>query len=150
VFKLSEKEFKKEEYKIELKLVALVSVNEINELKNTIPELIKKRIEHYNYPYIMEKDKLIKINTMNMRAYISCSISNYVDINEEEKLFINNEVAQVRNNIREEFTKEQTEKISEIYRKLEKEINNTFNNSPLFEVKFHLHNNLLGIKEGSE
>lgn len=133
MFKLSEKEFKKEEYKIELKLVALLSVDDINELKDKIPEVIKTKIESYNYPYIIKKDNIIDVGNMNMRAYIRLNISKYDEISKNEKDFMNNEVAQVRKERWSEFTDEQSNKINIIYRKMEKEIANAFNNSPFFK-----------------
>lgn len=133
VSELEGKEFKKEEYKIELKLVALLSVNDINDLKDEIPALVKKKIESYNYPYIIKKDKIIDVGNMNMRAYIRLNISKYDEISEDEKAFMNNEVAQVRKERWSEFTDEQSNKINIIYRKMENEIANAFNNSPFFK-----------------
>lgn len=127
-----EKEFKKQEYKIELKLVALLSVNDINELKEGIPKLIKKRIECYNYPYLIEKND--SMGSMNMQGYIKCNISEYNEISEEEKAFMNNEVARIKENW-ECFDDEQSRKSLEIYRRMEKEISNTFNNSAFFKEK---------------
>ena len=128
-----EKEFKKQEYKVELKLVALLSVNDINELKEEIPNLIKKRIERYNYHSLIEKDD--SIGTMNMRGYIKCKFSKYNGISEEEKVFMNNEVAKIRNDWDSEFTDEQSEKIIEIYNRMEREISDIFNNSAFIKEK---------------
>ena len=127
------KEFKKEEYKVELKLVALCSVSDINDLKEEIPALVKKKIESYNYPYIIKKDKIIDVGKLNMRAYIRLNISKYDEISEDEKDFMNNEVAYVRKERWSEFTEEQSNKINIIYRKMEKEVVNAFNNSPFFK-----------------
>jgi len=130
---MNEKEFKKEEYKVELKLVAILSVDDINELKEKIPAIIKKRIGQYNYSYLIEKDDFI--GNMNMFAYILCKISEYNEITEEEKYFMNYDVAKVREKIWNVFTEEQSNKIREIYRKMESEIRDTFNNSHFFEKK---------------
>lgn len=133
-----EKEFKKEEYLVQLKFVALLSVDDIGELKEKIPALVKKRIESYNYPYIIKKDKSISIHNTNIQAYIRCAISIYDEINEEEKEFMNNEIAQVRGHVWNEFTEEQSNKIKVIYRKMERKIDETFNNSQFFHKKLKL------------
>lgn len=133
---MNEKEFGKEEYLVQLKLVALLSVDEINELKEKIPALIKKRIKQYNYPYIIEQDNLILIHNTNIQAYINCEISKYNKITEKEKEFMNNEVAQVRKDAWNTFTENQSEKILNIYHRMEQELSDMFNNSPFFEKKF--------------
>lgn len=135
MIELEGKEFKKEEYKVELKLVAIRSVSDINDLKDEIPALVKKRIENYNYPYIIKKDNIIDVGNMNFTGYIRIKISKYDEISKDEKDFMNNEVAQVRGNVWCEFTEEQSNKIHIIYRKMEKEIANVFNDSPFFKKK---------------
>jgi hypothetical protein len=129
-----EKEFKKEEYKIELKCVAILSVDDINELKLRIPELIKDRISNYNYPYIIAKND--SMNTMSCQVYIKCKISKYEGISQQEKEYMNGEVADIRKNFVVDFSpeyfakqEEQMAKVNDIYYKLEKEVEKTFNNS---------------------
>ena len=127
------KEFKKQEYKIELKMVALISVDDINELKNKIPELIKNRISQYDYPYVFKKNKKISVHNTNMRANIKCKISEYDNITQQEKDFMNKDVYPIRKDTNKTFTEKQSIEIGRIYRKMERELLITFNNSLFFK-----------------
>ncbi len=123
-------EFKKHTYKIELKLAAFIDTDNIEELKELIPALIKTRIDNYNYSYLLKKK--IPISNRNMRAYISAKIEESNIISIEQKEFMNTEVAKVRSDMSKTFTNSQGQRSDEIYNKMERELEETFSKSPFY------------------
>ena len=138
-----EKEYKKQEYKIELKMVAILSVNHINEIKEKIPKIIEKGL-HYNFEYCKEKDGNVVVGNRNSWRFIALQISDYDTITQEEKDWVNNIIVPSRqvasfptNNTDIEREEEQIKKYAKIWKKQEKDLEDSFINTQICkEVPF--------------
>ncbi|MBD3197501.1 MAG: hypothetical protein GF317_20780 [Candidatus Lokiarchaeota archaeon] len=134
---MTEKEYFDQEYKVEVKMVAILSVDHINELKDKIPELMQKGFD-YNYEYCMEnksEDGTIALGSRNAQKFLALQISEYNRISEEEKDFVNNVVVPSRRNRKDPFrmTKEDFEEenrrikeYAKIWRKQDKDLEEFF------------------------
>jgi hypothetical protein len=135
----NEREFKDKEFKVGLKFSAILSVDDIDDLKEKIPEVIKKRIQTYNYQYCVDHDH--RMGNMNHQAYFRLNISEYNGVSDEEKRIMNTDVAAVRRacNIYIDFTERQKEIINTLYLRLEEEINTMFNYGEFWQQKLLTH-----------
>jgi len=130
------KEFKKQEYIFELKLVQLVSVDNANQLKDKLLKTIEKRIFQYNFDYLeneIDTKGSSKLGAINGYGYYKGRLSKYNDITEEQKHIMNNEIAKVRKTMFIDFTEEQKRIIDKLYAQIQSLIQDLFNNSDLFK-----------------
>jgi hypothetical protein len=132
VKKITKRELKDQAFKVELKMVGILSVDNIQEIQEMIPELVKKGID-YNYAYILEKEDIVAVGSRNSQKFIALQIEKYDKISEEDKNYVNNVVVPSRKKDRFSFDfadieKEQEiiDKYAEINRKREKDLEESF------------------------
>lgn len=147
---MSGKEFKKKEIKFEMKIVALLSIDDFNELKEKILKTIRNKLQ-YSFDYIENKiveEGSFAFQPINMWCYCKGRFSEYNGISLEDKDFMNGEIATFRKSHLAAFNIEQSKKIDDIYYKMEKEVYDTFNSSKIILESNYFKNKIL--KKGAQ
>jgi len=143
---MDEREYKQQEYKIELKMVAILSVDHIDEIKEKIPALIKRGIESYDYEYCMEQadDNDLAVGNRNAQRLIALQVSEFNKITQKEKDFVNNIIVPSRHDVSfptsvadVEEERNRVDKYAKIWMKQEKELEDSFIDTQICEkIKF--------------